>query len=417
MSAFHVRPARAGDLDRLLAIHVAAFPDDRGVDVRRRNFERNPLGGFDRLRVLETAGVVVAHAFLFSLDAFFGGRPVPTAAIASVGIAPEARGRGIASQLLAELEREARARGDVIAMLHPYRQGFYRRLGYAPVTPSSWIHTSPRAVPAAWVERARTLPIDALRAPAGPDVPAIEACYLRAARRSTGLLARTSALWEKQRCDERRHVLALAATGGEGGEPLVRGYVAFEHEQREAHADVTLRVHELVADDDEARRVLLGALGAQRDQVRTLLWRAPQGDPLVLALEDADRDRDGTEHVEHALGTIVAGPMVKILDRHRALGARGYLADGDPTFDVRGAQPETLRLTVARGAGRAAAVDPAIDRASRVTFTEPALASMLFGGVRARDAARLGWVDGTPAALEALDAVFGAAPFEVVDPF
>ena len=72
--------------------HTAAFPDARGVPARRRNFTANPLGTLDDLHVVVEDGRIVAHAFLFALGVFFGGKVVPTGGIASVGVAPEARG-------------------------------------------------------------------------------------------------------------------------------------------------------------------------------------------------------------------------------------------------------------------------------------------------------------------------------------
>src|SRR5262245_39979606 len=78
-----VRPARAADVDRLLEIHANAFPDPRAMEARRRNFLENALGNFDDLRVVEEeGGRIVAHAFLFRLEAWFGGRGVPSGGIA-----------------------------------------------------------------------------------------------------------------------------------------------------------------------------------------------------------------------------------------------------------------------------------------------------------------------------------------------
>ena len=85
------RPATEDDLERLVEIHLGAFPDPRSNEARLRNFARNPLGTLSDLWVLVEGGVLVAHAFLFPLEAWFGGRRVAVGGIATVGVAPEAR--------------------------------------------------------------------------------------------------------------------------------------------------------------------------------------------------------------------------------------------------------------------------------------------------------------------------------------
>ena len=395
MTSPRVRPATPGDLDNLLAIHVAAFPDARSMAARQRNFEQNPLGPLASLRVLDVGGEALAHAFLFSLVTFFRGRSVATAGIASLGVAPHARGRGLAAYLMSALEDEARQRGDVLALLHPFRQGFYRRLGYAPVAPTVRLEASPAAIPEDWVSAARSA---SLRAATGQDRASVEACYVQYAHQSSGLFERPERLWEQKHLCERRHVVVLP--GGEG----VRGYAAFTHEQREPHAAVRLDVEEIVAIDDECKRLLLGALGSQRDQVRLMTLPVAADDPTAWALVDADQGAEGTALVEHPIGTLAAGPMIKILDLPRALDAAGA-----PTAGI-------LELDVGVGAPHRWGAD-GVEKPTRLTTTLPRLASLLFGGLDASAATRLGWLEGSHGASELLEEVTLKRSFEVLDPF
>ena len=107
-----IRPATEADLDRLVEIHMASYPDDRGAPARRLNFVQNAMSRsgspLEDLRVLERGGRVVGQAFGFDLAAWFAGRVVPVLGIASVAVAPEARGSGVAAELLRGLEDEAR---------------------------------------------------------------------------------------------------------------------------------------------------------------------------------------------------------------------------------------------------------------------------------------------------------------------
>ena len=393
------RPATPDDLDRLIEIHTVAFPDGRAAPERRRNFEANPLGPLGDLHVAVLGGTIVAHAFLFRFDAFFGGRRVPMGGIASVGVAPEARGRGVGSALLAHLHERADVRGDALTMLYAFRQGYYARIGYAPTTSRKRLVLDPRSIPREWhdarVRRAR-----------GEDKEAIVRVHERAALATSGWLARSSGLWERRFLRERRQHLVLDGDGGE-----LAGYVAFQVGQDEAHAETGLDVDEIVATSDEARRSLWGALGAMRDQVVAIAVEVDAADPIELALVDADGRRSGTEDVEHDLGTIVGGPMVRIEDVTRAIEARGYAADG--SFDVVLDDEMALAVTVEDGR----AVVSAARGGSAIRTSRRGLASLLYGGARLADAVRIGLASADPRVVARVDPVLALPPLLPLDPF
>ena len=391
-----LRAATEADLDRLIEIHAACYPDERGATARRLNFVQNPMGALSDLRVLELDGRIAGHGFGFSIVAHFGGAPVRALGIASVAVAPEARGTGAGSAIVAGLEDEARARGATVALLHAYRHGFYARRGYAEVTPNRRLACDPRAVPAAWVERARRAGI---RAASRVDEPRIRELYARAATRATGWLERSDARWTRRFASERLHFFLFDG-----------GYAALEPTQREAHAATRLVVHDLVADDDEARRVLWGFLGMQAGQIAELEVEVAEGDPILFALADVDGARFGDERVEHDLGRVVAGPMVRVLDARGALAARGYSRDGEARLVVDGA-PLRLEARAGRGAVHDATGGDAAVLDSR------ALASIAFGGLRAEDAARLGLASGDAGALARAGDLLAIPPFFTLDRF
>jgi len=203
---------------------------------------------------------------------------------------------------------------------------------------------------------------------------AIIAMYDDACKRMTGWLRRPDALWARRFANERRHFVMLEKNAG---------YVSFETTQREPHAETRLFVHELVAKDAAARRVLWGCLGMQAGQVAEIDVEIAQNDPTLLALTDVDGARHGEEDVEHALGCVVAGPMIKILDRKRALAARGV---------------------------RAKAIDG-------VTIDDRALASVAFGGHSLRGAVALDLARGKKNDLARADEALRISPFFTLDRF
>ena len=279
-SALSFRPAREADLERLIEIHATAFPDSRGSDARRSNFLANRLGALSDLHVAEKNGGVVGHAFLLPLTAWFGGIRVKTGGIASVAVAPEARGSGVGTGLLAHLHELSHARGDALTMLYAFRQGFYSRQGYAPVAPSKRLTASPRAIPRAWGEAG------SVRAAEGADRAEIVRIYDAVASRRTGLFVRSERFWDGHFAHEKRHFFVLKS---------LRGYVAFRLAQSEPHAMTRLIVDELLAEDDASMRLLFGLLGAQRDHVAEVEVDVDEEDSIDRALVDADGGRYGTQ--------------------------------------------------------------------------------------------------------------------------
>lgn len=396
------RTAQEADLDRLVDIHLAAYPDDRDAAARKRNFTANVFGELGDVVVVERAGDIVGHGRLFPMTSWFGGRKVRVGGIASVAVAPEARGRGVAGALLDELHARARSRGDAVTLLYAFKQAFYARHGYAPTSTRKRLALSPASVPASFREAARAL----VGRATGEDRAGIEKAYVRAASRCTGWLLRSTRHWERLLARERRQVLVARR-----GKKLV-GYVAFEIVQPEAHAETRLVVEELVADDAEGRRALWGALGAMRDQVAEIDVEVADDDPIAFALLDADRRRHGTEAVEHVLGEIVVGPMVRLVDPARAVIARGY-AGPSASFDL--ALAEGLRLGVAIAGGKAELVKPK-GRAVVETSTST-LAALLYGGLRLEGAVSLGLAAASPDVVSRVSPALALAPVFPVDPF
>jgi predicted acetyltransferase len=401
-SALTFRTASDSDLDRLVEIHTSAFPDPRGHSERRRNFIANPLGPLDALWVAIDRGEIVAHAFLFSLRKWLAGSALDVAAIASVGVAPEARGRGVAAKLLLHLHAKADARKASVTMLYAFRQGFYARHGYAPVTSSRLLRIHPASIPSAWRDDVEI----AVRGARSGDRTAIVDAYARAARQSHGWLARPDALWDGAFADERR--TWMLATRGK----RVVGYAAWSLVQPQPHAETRMVVHEVATDDDAARRALFGAIGAQRDQVTEIEVQVDARDPLDRALLDADRARFGTKTLEHAIGEVSAGPMVRLVDVARAVAARRYPSDG--VIDIAIDDRPPLRVTIARGRAKASVADRA---RSPLVIARGALGAVLYGGLSTSDAARIGAAGADASTLARADVLFATPPFYSLDSY
>lgn len=417
------RRASNRDLDRLVEIHLAAYPDSLSVAARERNFSSHPLGGPEHLVVAEDAGTIVGHAYLFPFCAHFGGAPVKVGGIASVGVAPEARGRGVATALMNHLHVLSDRRGDALTMLYAFRQGFYARLGYATTSSRKRLAIDARAVPASW----RLLARERVRALRAGDDKTLRLLHSRAAARSSGWIARPKRFWEMLLARERRVTLVCEPPKKRRRkhELVATGYVAFSLCQLEAHGETRIEVDEIVAEDAESRRALFGALAAMRDQVTDILVEVAESDPIERALVDVDGHRFGTETVEHRLGEIVGGPMVRIEDIPRALSARGYASDG--TFDVivgstGGDEGEVIALGVRVEGGRAdvgpmrGSFEPESLRRALLT-TRAGLAAIFYGALPATAAVALGLADADMRLASMIDAITRMPPLTPIDAF
>jgi predicted acetyltransferase len=399
-SALSFRPAREADLERLVDVHTGAYPDSRGREARARTFTQNPLGCLDDLWVASTSDGIVAHAFLFSLEAWVGGVRVRFGGVASVAVAPEARGNGVGTALVEHVQTVARDRGDAATLLYPFRQGYYARLGYAPASSFRRLRFSPRSIPFKCEL--------GIRRASGSDGLALRACWEAAGARGTGALARSERTWHARLLDEGREWFVAEGTGG------VEGYIAWTVACDEPHAETTLEVREVAARTAAGERSLWGLVAAQRDQVDEVRAQVAADDALDRALVDADRERVGEADLEHVLGELAAGPSLRLTDVARALAARGWRQDGTVVI---GTEDESVGIVVRGGrasvvSGQEAHIVPDL-RMGRAT-----LGAVALGSLPMTQASRFGWVEArSDRALVEADALFSLPPYFSPDPF
>lgn len=380
MSKLVFRQADTADLERLVDVHALAFPDPRGVEERRRNFMAKPFGPFADLHVAELEGDVVAHAFGFGLSTWVGGAVVPVTGIATVGVAPEARGRGVGAALVRHVESVGEARGAVASFLYPFRQGFYGRLGYVPAPGVIHFAVAPAALPR---ERARDVKVRRAR---GEDRATLRDLYRAQAERSTGMISRSERLWNMHLSDERRFFFVAEEPGT--GRPV--GYVSTVTAQSESHAETRTEVDDLVGEDDGSRSALLGWLASLRDQTAEIDLVLAVDDPLACLFEDADRARPGTERIEHGLGTFATGPMLRASDPARVLEKRGYPAELTAAFSLSVAG-ERFEVDVREGRAKVVGAKPSDETQASLAMTGRGFTAVVLGGLPLVHAVRLGW--------------------------
>ncbi len=412
MDAFLFRSAREEDLERLVEIHTCAYPAAGGYERRKRGFTSNRFGGgLGDVRVIEQNGRVVSHALLYRLEIWLGGRRVPVGGIGSLAVAPEARRNRVAHLLLDALHAEIVEQYAPLSLLYPFRERFYADLGYANVTPLVTMRVASDAVAAAAALMTSATgdtafscaPLD------GQRLVEARALYDEVGPLASGRVVRGEARWLSLFAQEDRYWIGVISSGG-----ALEGYVGFSYDAPSMHARQTLVVHELTARSDAANLALLAALGRQRDQVDDIELTIPLGDPLAFAFRDAPGSRRGTPALEHPLGTVSAGPMVRVGDVRRALALRGYQRDGELTLRCTDdPQAGCLRLSVRGGAAEVGETN----EKPNVELSRSTLASILAAGMLPSEAAQLGLLRAEVAALRAADDLFAGPRFQCLDPF
>lgn len=301
-----------------------------GEESARRWVERSDPG---TARVLLEDGALVGGLFVHPMGQWFGGRAVPMAGIAAVGMDPGARAAGGATHLMRETVRGLYAAGGAISTLSPATQPLSRRAGYE-LAGSHFrvtVHT----------DRLRTTERDLhVRRAREDDLPSIDRLHGESGRENDGNVERSPLMWKKIRDPLDARVHAFVVEGGAG----LEGYVYYVSKSNaRGHQDLDLL--DVVVRSPAAARRMLTFLLDHRSLVDTVTWRGHPADPLLLQAREQRHDVKLWDTW-----------MVRLVDVERALRARGYSRSVeaevhlDVTDDLLAANHGRFVLSVSNGA-------------------------------------------------------------------
>ncbi|MFO0748417.1 MAG: GNAT family N-acetyltransferase [Myxococcota bacterium] len=262
----------------------------------------------------------------------WGGRDVPMDGVAAVCTAPDVRGQGISSRLVAAGLQASRARGRPLSALYPASLALYRKAGYEV---------------AGAVYRMR-LRLDALPRVEGDDGIMIrpttraelEAAALDKRPAQGNLSERGTFFWNRTfRPRDEPRALGLFA-----GQRMVGGLVVSRTPVDHGRHDLELK--RWWAEDDRALRALLGLLRHQGSLGRYASWYGAPTDRLVMALPAEIWE---VERVQPW--------MLRVVDLASAFALRGFAAGLTSELDLGVDDPvcpwNTGRWHIAVSAGRA----------------------------------------------------------------
>lgn len=261
--------------------------------------------GPENVRVARRKDGVVGGLIVQRMGQWFGGRSVPMGAVRAVGVAPEHRAAGAASQLLGTALDEMHRDGVPISVLFPATQPVYRRPGYE----QAGVRLTYRLPTSAIDVRDRTLRLRPIE-PADRDP--VRRAYAEQARRTSGNLDRNEWYWQR--------IFDPPPWGSQAYGYLierqgrVEAYTVFTQKAvdklRNAHH---VELVDLVTLTAEAGRRLLTFFADHRSMAETVTWSGAPAEPILFLLAEQ------ASSIVHRLDW-----MLRIIDVRGALEARGY---------------------------------------------------------------------------------------------
>jgi len=395
-------PVPASDLTLETPLDPAAFAETGDVVALALGFPREAWDayvatviGAANVRALRIGGRVAGGLARMMGGLWFGGRSVPAAGIAAVGVAVEHRGRGVAARLMSESLREAAAQGVPLSVLHASSLRVYRKVGYEPAGARHVYAIATEHLPVL----DRDLPVEKVPvlAPAvGPHGPAslapFQAVDRALALRAAGRIDRSEAFWA--RLFRARGDAVHAYVAGPPGAP--EGYAIWTQPASDTPPLYDVDVRELACATPRALRRLVTLLADTRSFAREVRWPGPAREPLLALLPE-----------ERARASRIACWLLRIVLVKEALEARGY-APG-PAREVHlevtdALLPANQRRIVLRVEGGRGRVEAGGTGALRLDVR--ALAPLYTGRLDGRALALLGMCEGTEEALDAATAIF-----------
>lgn len=259
------------------------------------------LIGTENFRIIRQGGKVAGGLAILSIGQWYNSGLVPTAAIASVGIAPEYRGSGTAAALLSNTLKELYANAVPLSILYAATQRLYRKVGYE--QGGSFCRWEIAANNIQIIDR--TLPIQPIN-PANHEV--LQKLYQQNAQVSNGHLERNQCFWQlllEPPKEQETYAYLI------GSEVQPEGYVVFfQHHESNAFKIV---IRDWVVLTEAAGRRLWTFLADHRSQIEKIQWRSSIVDTLSLLLPEQTAEISVSERW-----------MLRVVDVVKALEKRGY---------------------------------------------------------------------------------------------
>lgn len=327
-------------------------------------------------RVALRGGRVVAGGLGLLVPQFFGGRPIPSACMASGCVAPEERGKHLAVHILGERIRALQEQGAVLAALWTTSTGYAHREGWEAPTPVfTW------SIPTEELKRSFNAEDVEITHGTSPHTRSLQR---ELAERWNGPLLRPE-WWDSWK--QNKNNLTTYRFNEPSQPPTGVLSLTFRHHPGEGTRAV---VHDFWAADHRVAGAMFAFLGCHNSRIRTVEFQRTGLPPHPLLVHNLHRAGSAAAQSWHPW-------MLRVLDTTQALRRRGWPPDLDITIPIQvdaehGDQPERFTLRIVSGQ---ADVTPTA-REEGVRLTRRQLAAWYAGGYRTTTAATMAGVRGDP---------------------
>lgn len=259
--------------------------------------------GHENIRVVRAAGVVVSCVAHLPMGQYFGGRSVSMTGIAAVAVAPEARGRGVATFMMQESTKELHKSSAALGVLYASTQALYRKVGYEQAG-----HCFKVRLPLSTVSGGTRGDV---RAFCEDDLADVKDCYARWAIAQSGSADRSEFLWNRIRTRKGKSIPGFVI---EGPGKRIDGYLFARQRMLDEFGDrQELQIFDLCASTPDAALRVICFLGDFQTIPESALFHAGPTRPLLMLLD------------EQRYEVKLAEPwMTRVLNVPCALESRGY---------------------------------------------------------------------------------------------
>jgi len=401
--AIRYRPARRTDVETLAELGQRTYRV-ASVEKRREFYTEHPRFGLRDVRVVELEGQTVASLVLYPLQAYVRGQRIPVTGVGSVAVSPEHRRRGVGEAAMRAALRELRQRGSHLSLLYPFRNSYYRKLGYGTIELVHLLAVAAANLPLSdEARRVRRLLL--------PDRLAVETLYERVAAQGHFAVMRAPEWWAHRLWTYPGDWVVYE--GRRRGQ--IEGYLYYEVEHSRGPFRLAVTLNEFVAATPEAHQGLVGHLATLRDQVEEIHYAAPADNTWVTLLRSAQNLRPGAEiGAYNDTGGIATGAMMRIVDVKGALEllplaahARGelILEVEDPVLPL-----NSRAWVVTAREGRLRVSPESARRLPRLATPIDVLAQIVAGTLSPARAVEAGLARSTHGAADVMNGWFSARP-------
>ncbi|MDJ0601111.1 MAG: GNAT family N-acetyltransferase [Crocosphaera sp.] len=229
--------------------------------------------GFNNFRILCQDETVIGGLRIYYMGQYFGGKSIPMAGIAAVGISPEYRGKKAATTLMKAVLKELYEDDIPLSTLYPAIQKLYRGVGYD----QGGVHCQWEVPLTHLSVNNRVLPIEKIEDPQPND---FEELYQQQAQQNNGYLDRSLSIWKSILNADKGTIYAYLI----GEEDNRQGYLIYE--QVVINYEVYLKVKDWVALNHLAIERLWTFIADHRSQVSKCQWKGPFYDHKMLLLPE-----------------------------------------------------------------------------------------------------------------------------------